>query len=165
MKTLPFIVIALTLLANTTAYSQTDDFDYMGCHIGREQARKDIKNNKMEYYPTGFSSDWPCNLREYLAQKHFSVKVNLGSCMRQDEFECYNIVIDSFMRAVHNESLNKAVSRKIDSFNKSVPKHELPALYNSLGLYYEDYETEKLYKPAKDVREKWEKECAGFDKD
>ena len=34
----------------------------------------------------------------------------------------YNVVIDSFMRAVYHESLAKAISKKVDSFNKSVPK-------------------------------------------
>ena len=76
----------------------------------------------------------------------------------------YNVVIGSFMRAVYHESLAKAISKKVDSFSKSVPKKQLPSLYNSLGLFYED-ENEKLYKPAEDVRKKWEKECLGFEND
>lgn len=126
------------------------------CVVGQMEAFKDIKAGTMRFFSMGLPELMVSDLSNHFRREHFGLKVKRGGCMVMDDVICYNETVDSFFRA-RGIDLDAEISRKVDSFNASVPRRKLPGLYNSIGISY--YVKKRRYEAPKALQEeRWQKE-------
>ena len=81
------------------------------CERMEKRFTRDLQNGEIKYFQFGIGYDVEL---EKILEKKYDIEMFGMGCIIQSEFECYNKLVDKYLKESYNESIND-IYRKIDN--------------------------------------------------